>query len=1416
MITPVSRVNRGVLLLLLMSWSAWAGEFSDWKAPVGAQIDPTGGRHGTASLLLSQAKETTTDSWVSPPEKVTGKYVRASAWMKAADLYYLDFGFFAYGALEFLDGGGKVLKEEAFILSREIVLNDALLYQRMETYARHLTFDWRYGEKTVPVAQGAVQVRAKFGLSQRTTGQAWLDDVVVTFADTPEPAQAAANVRAALPEIEVRLRTPQFSRNEDPLGHIFFPNEDAVFCARLPKSQAASKNAMLIATLLDTENFVIWHAQSEFKGAGDWTNVVLPKEVAANYVGRLLTMRFEAQAQGTPIAQAEIGFGYVNEYRRDEVADGPERRYIGNLRSNWNAARQSRFWMQRGESFTTCSLHGKNIWTDGSRPPDMDNLPPFYLRPDIFNKKFNYSVVAIVTPSEPHLIPEFAHLGHHALATPESISTFMHAAVKRFPHVKYWKAFSELYRRDVPGYRQAFANCQKAFYEAVRAENPNAVVILDNSSVRDDGKALFDLGLFNYCDAIDPHLYGQVEETMFGFFRKEKELLESWGVHKRWISIEADPVAGAGAYGIEQRWVSEEIPKVMGSFFALGGEKLCLLGSGAITDPTDPFYADAHGGPAFMPTINYFSYRRFVDQVGLKPAAGSFVLGDTKVRYQRFDDKDRSVVVMWSPTGVNTVEVQSKSDLRLVDNVRTDASLRPANGITRITVGFQPVYVSGAPDMKLSLAAAPSRVEASGGGLVAGKMSTVTLYLPEGAAQTASILLPPGVQAAAPEVPVRSGKAEFEITVPDDHQGQVATLTFVYGQSSAGDSALVQRFELIRPIRAEIWPDAAMRGDQPRYEVRVTNENPIPARGQVVARAPITDAARPPEVSLPFEVRAKSTTSLMFKFPKAEVPQLVDDQYAWRAVAMIHPEDSESFAIRDSVSLNRLPKVKPGLRIDGDLSDWPAATETSAYSIGNPQQFVGATATSKPGDVHGQLQVSWDRATLYFAVRVRGQDAAKSQGIRILMTNAQDKRMAKYEPKDQRRDYRIVPKHDGFALEAVSQSKDGHGVIYRARRVADGIDYEVAIPFWEAADVVQIDPDRWVRLSLAVYDTDGKSFWQWFGGAKDPKDYPAYGDFQLAAFGADEWGQRYGCPFAGNGRKRGGYVGLAVLDNGDRVRVKVTAAEKSLAEVLSHAGKVVRQFELPVGQLIHTVDVDNRGRLVVGDRVAGVNFYSTTTGEMIPVGPTRGFYPKRHIVEYRSQGYAQDAEGNYFVTIVCKRRDGWKQPIPVQVATNLTKISGLTMFNPDGNEIPSFGTDIVVLNANAPLHVFGNMGERAGAFLYAESVAIDSAANMWVTDTDAHTIQVFQKRAPGTYDESPLVYQKMPAEMQACWLRSLPGGKMLAWNEKQMRVASLADGAIRFSDPRPFASTVTDLKVFDKQAITLDASGAIQELDLPQ
>ena len=96
--------------------------------------------------------------------------------MKVRDLYYQDFGFFAYGAVEFLDAAGKPLGEQIFINSRDLMLAEPLLFERMTLNDKRLSFDWRYAEKTLAVPAAAASVRLKFGFPSRVVGEAWLDD----------------------------------------------------------------------------------------------------------------------------------------------------------------------------------------------------------------------------------------------------------------------------------------------------------------------------------------------------------------------------------------------------------------------------------------------------------------------------------------------------------------------------------------------------------------------------------------------------------------------------------------------------------------------------------------------------------------------------------------------------------------------------------------------------------------------------------------------------------------------------------------------------------------------------------------------------------------------------------------------------------------------------------------------------------------------------------------------------------------------------------------------------------------------------------------------------------------------------------------------------------------------------------------
>ena len=108
------------------------------------------------------------------------------------------------------------------------------------------------------------------------------------------------------------------------------------------------------------------------------------------------------------------------------------------------------------------------------------------------------------------------------------------------------------------------------------------------------------------------------------------------------------------------------------------------------------------------------------------------------------------------------------------------------------------------------------------------------------------------------------------------------------------------------------------------------------------------------------------------------------------AVASVYPRGQRAFALRDLVSFTPVPKVKPGLRIDGDLSDWPGQP---AFTLGASRS---STCRRKPAPSRAistpTMHIAWDRANLYFAVQVRGQDAAQSGGIKLFLTNAEDQR----------------------------------------------------------------------------------------------------------------------------------------------------------------------------------------------------------------------------------------------------------------------------------------------------------------------------------------------------------------------------------------------------------------------------------------
>jgi hypothetical protein len=571
----------------------------------------------------------------------------------------------------------------------------------------------------------------------------------------------------------------------------------------------------------------------------------------------------------------------------------------------------------------------------------------------------------------------------------------------------------------------------------------------------------------------------------------------------------------------------------------------------------------------------------------------------------------------------------------------------------------------------------------------------------------------------------------------------------------------------------------------------------------------VTDVSRPEEIEQTFAVPAHRFADLTFEFSPVDLTTILAQERDYPAVARVYPAGSEPFTIRDLVSFTPLPKVNPGLRIDGDLSDWAGQP---SFPLGKPEQYVALQPGAQPGDIHGDLMVAWDRATIYFAVQVRGKDAARSGGIKLFLSNAGDQRTLDLEDKGDYREYDFLRGPEGVKLVAHSRTPDGYGVWYATREVPGGTNYEISIPVWETAATVQLVPDSWIRLSAALLDASGKGYWQWYGGAAEPTNWGAYGDFQLAAHGRDEWGLKYGEPYAGGGRERSGFVGLALLPDDGRVLVSSTPkSDMGEARVENAQGQILRRFPIKTGRHVHTVMVDAAGRLAVGDRYLGVRFFSLADGHRIPVGPLQDLYPLRVHVEYRSQGVAQDRAGNYFVTVERKRRTAFQE------SPTMTLTASVTMFTPTGKEVKALGQDLPFTRL-ATIHVWGQMGEAAGDFLYPESIAIDTASRMWVADVDAKTLQIFGRTGPeaSSYARLPLLYAPMPEGLFPCHMQTLTDGQMLLWTADRMALASFQNGKLHVGPVSPLSRKVEDLKVRGSTAVTVAQDGTVVAYPLPE
>jgi hypothetical protein len=283
---------------------------------------------------------------------------------------------------------------------------------------------------------------------------------------------------------------------------------------------------------LDSESFTVWQQEIPLTGAGDWVTVTVPGSLASSYLNRYLDAKFEVRDGEQLLARNDLSFGFVEEYQRDQIREGPEQRFISLLHpgateitSSWWKVHQARFNQGLHSPMIFLWQHVINLWKDASQPLQLETAVqarPYYQLSDQMHAD-NYGVVmcvAVAGPPDP--LPAFSNLGYFALVKPEALRPFTLAAAKRFSYVKYWRLWCEQYALGVPGYPEAYGKDQKVFYETVKSVIPDACVILDNQGLAQDAATLRKAGVFDYCDAIDPHLYGTVEAVEFGRFRQEK------------------------------------------------------------------------------------------------------------------------------------------------------------------------------------------------------------------------------------------------------------------------------------------------------------------------------------------------------------------------------------------------------------------------------------------------------------------------------------------------------------------------------------------------------------------------------------------------------------------------------------------------------------------------------------------------------------------------------------------------------------------------------------------------------------------------------------------------------------------------------------------------------------------------------
>lgn len=918
----LARIGLVVFALLLPIHFAFAEVSSSsgqiirrWVASGSAEIETNVVREETGrnpSLRLCRKADENAPVFLSEPIGLTNGADRwvISGWMRLKNLYFQDPSFHAELSYRWLDKNDVPLTNDKQVA---FTTYDIQRQQGLPTQSgTQLSFNWTYIERAVLRPENAEGIQFRFAFLQGDA-TVWLTDINLrpvenrlSSVDTEKNT-----VRHSAPEL--RLRKGVYALTDTTEGNLplFKPGEPIQMTVYSPTGSWTFVDAWLT----DSDGGLLWSARIPW-AEGDTATLTVPAKSVTDAEGEALS--FHAQLIGETIQThvAVLGVGVLP--LREELSPAMQKK------SPFGLVGSPKCIMPRGLAM----MHRIGVqWVryqgvrwrqdDPTIPQEIEKSGMHYALLKLRRNRFLPLVqtFAIRTAPEWALDSAYCHLGEKPHLLDEPFGQWIAHAGTSLPEQTYFKLLNERDRDPDPAYLQQYADLMKNGYQALKAVRPDAVVSVEGGFTVDIVNRLIQLGLYDYADQIDHHMYGTYRRILG--LGERLQPMRAAGYRQPVIASEFGVVPGSGNMSVDFREIANGLIRNASCWLAIGGSQFYAFLWGSIGPIIDSTFSNIFfvSEPGSQPNPCLFAYAQLSHLLeGAKPIETPVL--DKGLWRTSFLQGEKRIDIVWAEEARSAACWKSEHSVTAIEALGRKTVLQPAASGVVIGVGAAPVIVeSNASDTSVAaadpiLSAVPPAVVARQTG---GKLEPSVAADPADTSETFFPVPPRGWT-------VRSESTSdcWKVTVPAAIPNGEYTLRWRRQDKTGKDMAFaLDRVSLVSDITADIIGIPASGAHQ--VEIKVENRSTSPWTGHVSAISPPDGRIYPETARWKIAVPPKTTKQWVWNLKQAVPDSLIKDP---NFMLRLLSEDGQFLEKVCRTTFRVVPKRPQRIVADGSLDDW--------------------------------------------------------------------------------------------------------------------------------------------------------------------------------------------------------------------------------------------------------------------------------------------------------------------------------------------------------------------------------------------------------------------------------------------------------------------------------------------------------------